>query len=229
MSLRLTDIPENKLAEAVRSFNARYGEMEKVLWCLSTHARTALLNYDDAPVLAELVWTLKSWWGVQGVRRETKSAMATALLTLDWSPELFKPVDASPSGDDEYATNQVATLVEKTMAMGAPRREYSLASKVLHWLMPWRIPVYDSFVRSSLGVPAAWDHPEAYAQITRELIAVTRDITALDPAWVGSLEPRAPFRAFDKCLWWFGGGEAATAAEVKNPWRIVDQLGLSHS
>lgn len=33
------------------------------------------------------------------------------------------------------------------------RREFSLASKVLHWLMPWRIPVYDSFVRGMLGVP----------------------------------------------------------------------------
>jgi hypothetical protein len=33
------------------------------------------------------------------------------------------------------------------MSLGVPRREYSLASKVLHWLMPWQVPVYDSFVR----------------------------------------------------------------------------------
>ncbi|WP_156657796.1 SIR2 family NAD-dependent protein deacylase, partial [Mycobacterium kyorinense] len=204
--VRLNEASEHELAEAVHSFNSRYGEMERVLWCLSTHCRAALLNNDDARVLEELVWTIKSWWGVQGVRTETKSAMARALLTLDWSPELLEPTDTPQLGGEEYATNQVATLVRQSMAMGVQRREYSLASKVLHWLLPWRIPVYDSFVRSSLGIPERWDHPEAYARIARELFAAARTVTAANPAWVGSLEPRSPLRAFDKCLWWFGGG-----------------------
>jgi len=88
----------SSLAEAVRTFNTRYGEMERVLWCLSTHSRAALLDDDEAPVLEALIWTIKSWWGVQGVRRETKSAMARALVTLEWSPDLFEPVDTPPPG-----------------------------------------------------------------------------------------------------------------------------------
>lgn len=226
MQIRLTELSECELAEAVRNFNARYGEMEKVLWCLANHCRTALLNHDEARVLEELVWTIKSWWGVQGVRRETKSTMAQALLTLDWSPELFEPVDAPPADGEEFAAKLVAALVQRSMEMGVPRREYSLASKVLHWLLPWRIPVYDSFVRLSIGIPEAWDHPEAYARIVRELFPTARNLTVPNPTWTGSLEPRAPFRAFDKCLWWFGGGDVATAAEVKKPWRIIDELGL---
>lgn len=227
MRVRLSEASEHELAEAVRAFNARYGEMEKVLWCLSTHARAALLNRDDTDILEALIWTIKSWWGVQGVRRETKSAMAKALIDLDWSPEMFGPVDTPPPGAEDYAITRVAALVERSMAMGVPRREYSLASKVLHWLLPWRIPVYDSFVRSSLGIPEAWDLPDAYARVARELFADTRQITAANPAWVGSLEPRSPLRAFDKWLWWSGGGNAATAVEVNDPWRVVHRLGLS--
>lgn len=178
MRVRLNELSDHELAEAVGEFNTRYGEMERVLWCLSTHSRAALLDHDEAPVLEALVWTIKSWWGVRGVRRETKSAMARALVTMEWSPDLFEPVDTPPPGGEEYAVKLVATLVRQSIAMGAQRREYSLASKVLHWLLPWRVPVYDSFVRLSLGVPEAWDHPEAYARIARDLFRAARNVTA---------------------------------------------------
>lgn len=92
--------------------------------------------------------------------------------------------------------------------------------------MPWRIPVYDSFVRLSLGVPQSWDHPEAYTRVTQELFKAAREHATESPAWMGSLEPRSPLRAFDKWFWWKGGGSSATAVEVKNPWRAVDELGL---
>jgi hypothetical protein len=225
MQIRLKEASDHELGEAVSAFNIRYGEMERVLWCLSTHSRIALLNQDDAPVLGELIWKIKSWWGVQGVRHETKFAMANALVTLDWSPDLFQ-VNKLSIGREEFAISRVETLVQQSMAMGASRREYSLASKVLHWLLPWHIPVFDSFVRKSLGIPEACDLPEAYGRVARGVFAVARDVTAANPEWMGSLEPCSPLRAFDKCLWWFGGGDSATAVEVQNPWRIVDELGL---
>jgi hypothetical protein len=226
MQVRLDQVSDRELAQAVDTFNVRYGEMERVLWCLATHSRQALLDYNKTPVLEALVWTIKSWWGVQGVRRETRSAMATALLALDWSPDHFHPLVVPPAGIEDYAIEIVAKLVETSRALGVPRREYSLASKVLHWLLPWRVPVYDSFVRLSLGIPESWDHPKAYSRVVRELFDAGRKLTAANSAWVGTLEPRAPLRAFDKCLWWFGGGQAATAVEVRNPWRVVDDLGL---
>jgi hypothetical protein len=110
------------------------------------------------------------------------------------------------------------------MALGAPRREYSLASKVLHWLMPWQVPVYDSFVPATLGVPTSWDHPEAYRKVTSEVFAMARAMTG-DSAWTGSLEPTSPLRAIDKLSWWLGGGSAGAAAEVRDPWRVTRGLG----
>lgn len=54
-------------ATAVRLFDSRHGESERVLWFLSQHARGELLAGEGGPIVETLVWTLKSWWGVQGV------------------------------------------------------------------------------------------------------------------------------------------------------------------
>lgn len=91
--------------------------------------------------------------------------------------------------------------------------------------MPWRVPVYDSFVRSAPGVPASWDHPEAYRKVSFEVFAMARAMTG-DCAWAGSLEPASPLRALDKLTWWLGGGSAGAAAEVRDPWQVIRKLGL---
>lgn len=163
--MKLTDYQDPERAVAVSMFDARFGEMEQVLWCLSVNSRPALLAGDSSPVLEALVWTVKSWWGVQGVRSETKALMARALAeSMTWSPELFGPVPEYGPDCAGFACGRVAELVRRSMALGVPRREYSLASKVLHWVMPWRVPVYDSIVRGALGVPASWDHPRPTAR-----------------------------------------------------------------
>jgi hypothetical protein len=168
----------------------------------------------------------KSWWGVQGVRSETKAQIAEALTqSLTWSPDLFGPVLEYGPEAAGYACDRVAEVVSRSISMGVPRREYSLASKVLHWLMPWRVPVYDSFVRSMVGVPASWDHPQAYHKVATEVFALARMMTA-DSAWIGSLEPRSPLRSLDKLTWWLGGGSTGVAVEVRDPWQVRRQLGL---
>jgi hypothetical protein len=230
MRVRPEELSDQERAEAVRAFDALYGEMEKVLWCLSIHSRAALLDRDgESPVLEALIWTIKKWWGLQGVRHETRSAMAKALAALEWSPELFEPVETPPPGGEGDAVKRVVTLVEGSRAMGAHRREYSLASKVLHWLLPWRIPVYDSFVRSSVGVSERDDLGETYGLVAGELFRAARNVTATDHSWMGELEPRAVFRALDKCFWWVGGGNAGNALVARDPWRTIDELGLKCS
>jgi hypothetical protein len=111
------------------------------------------------------------------------------------------------------------------MLLGVPRREYSLASKVLHWLMPWRVPVYDGFVRDVFGVPTSWDHPEAYRMLTDKVFAVARE-AALGDRWMGSIEPLSPLRAIDKLAWWIGGGNVGAAAEARDPWKTIRRLDL---
>jgi hypothetical protein len=224
--MKVTELPDSQKAEAVTAFNERYAGMEGALWCLSRNSRPPLLAGESSPVVESLVWTVKSWWGVQGVRSETKTQMAGALAqAIAWSSALFEPISSYDSGAEEYACESVAELVSRSMAAGVPRREYSLASKVLHWLLPWRVPVYDSFVRGSLGVPTSWDHPQAYRQVAKEIFAMAR-MTDQDSAWVGALEPRSPLRALDKCAWWLGGGNVSPAAEVGDPWQVVHRLGL---
>src|SRR5262245_44375793 len=91
-STRLVTLSDTQRAGAVASFDAVYGEMERALWCLSQNCRSPLIEGHSAPVVEELVWTVKSWWGVQGVRLEAKAQMAGALASLRWSEELFHPV-----------------------------------------------------------------------------------------------------------------------------------------
>ncbi|WP_142253994.1 hypothetical protein [Mycobacterium sp. NS-7484] len=231
MNHRPDEASDDELAEAVGKFDELYGEMESALWCLSTNSRTSLLHGDGgSPILKELVWTIRSWWSVQGASRETGPAMARALVTLEWSPELFEPVDTPPVDGEANAVQRVIALVEQSRAFGAPRREYSLASKVLHLLSPWRIPVYDSFVRSHLGIAEPGDRPEeTYARVAHEIFRAARNVTVANPAWMGDQEPRALFRAFDKYYWWIGGGHGATSPQVKDPWAVVDKLGLERS
>ena len=224
--MKLTDCTDAERASAVATFDARFGEMEQVLWYLSVNSRPGLLAGESSPALEALVWTVKSWWRVQGVRAEAKGQMAVAVAELvTWSPDLFGPVLDYGPGRAGFACDRVAEIVRRSMSLGVPRREYSLASKVLHWLMPWRVPVYDSFVRATLGVPTSWDHPEAYRKVTADTFAMAQTMTA-DLAGIGRLEPTSPLRSLDKLTCWLGGGSAGKAAEVRDPWRVTHKLGL---
>lgn len=224
--MRLATMSESERAEAVSEFNARFGEMERALWYLSRSCRGPLLERRGTPAVEILVWTAKSWWGVQGVRSETQTLMAQALASLDWSAELFEERSHVPDAAEDYACDLVSTLVARSMAQGVLRREFSLASKVLHWLLPWRVPAYDSFVRVTLGVPASWDHPTAYREVAREVFRLARELESQDSTWLGPIEPRSLVRGLDKCLWWSGGGREGRAAVVRDPWRVVRQLGI---
>lgn len=224
--MRLTDLSDSTRTTAVSEFNAVFSEMDLALWCLSRNCRGPLLNGQNTPVVEALVWTVKSWMGVQGVLTETKTLMAEALVTLDWSSELFEETFYASDGADNDAFDRVSTLVNRSMSLGVTRREWSLASKVLHWLLPWRIPIYDSFVRTGLGIPGAWDHPAAYRELARKLFQTARELEAKDSTWLGVIEPRSSLRGLDKCLWWLGGGNAGNAAVVRDPWAIVHKLGL---
>jgi len=219
---RLTSRP----AEAVRAYNAVFGEMDRVLWRVSQECRSPLIEGRSSVVVETFVWTIKSWWGIQGVRSETKTQMAMALAELPWAAELFDEVPRVRDDAETFAVERVSDLVSKTGKHGALRREFSLASKALHWLLPWRIPVYDSFVRKQLGVPTGWDHPAAYSEIVQGMFRLARKVESKDTTLLYDIGPRSPLRVLDKWLWWRGGGEAGAAAVVKDPWRVVRQLGI---
>jgi len=213
-----------ELVKACQAFNSRYGEMERVLWALAERSREDLLRNEYSTVVEEFVWTIKSWWGIQGVRREMKQIAAEALLRLEWRPDLsVQCVDHAENGES-FAIQRVGDLVQELQKLGALRREWSLASKALHWLLPWRIPVYDSFVKRCLRLPSQGDPKRAYSQIVHWEYDVARRLLTRDERWLGNLEPKSPFRALDKYLWWKEGGERDTAAVVKDPWRVIRRI-----
>lgn len=171
--------------------------------------------------LSTLVWTVKSWMGVQGVRKEVRTIAARALLSMPWSQESF---EESIETSQTNASELVSGLVEKRIEFGSERREFSLASKVLHWLLPWRVPIFDSFVRSFLKIPTAWSTHDSYRAIVDWETAVARQLMTQDAAWIGDLEPKSPLHALDKYLWWKGGGDVGRAVVVRDPWKVIQRL-----
>lgn len=225
----LTNLNPTDGAEAVSAFDKIYGRMDSALWRLSRHCRADLLAGTSSPRVEALVWTVKSWWGVQGVRTETKAQMAQALAQMQWTPDAFDGAVSDSQHPAIVAESLVTMLVDGTIGLGGARREFSLASKVLHWLAPWRVPVYDSFVRDQIGVPASWDHPQAYSSVARGVFKMVGECGGWPACWMGEIGPKSPLRALDKYLWWSAGGSQGTAALVKRPNDVLYKLGIDPS
>jgi len=225
----LTNANAKDGAAAVRAFNDVYSQMDSALWCLSCHCRADLMVGCPSPRVEALVWTVKGWWGVQGVRSETRAQMAQALAGMGWKQDDFESPAVSGHGPAAVADELVTKLVNDTLTLGGARREFSLASKVLHWLSPWRVPVYDSFVRSQLGVPPSWDHPAAYQMVARGLFDLSKQCSGWNEEWIGSIGPRSPLRALDKYLWWSAGGSLGNSVLVKRPNEVLHRLGIDPS
>jgi hypothetical protein len=209
-------------AALVAEFDRRFHEMDRALWCLSRHSRQALLAGESSPVVEALVKQIKLWWGIQGP--DHTRPISLALAQASWTPELFAPTSISDASPDQ-ASDLVLTLVQRARALGASRNEVSWASKTLHWLLPWRVPVYDRNVRVSVGVPEPEDPRLAYRVVARRVFAEARAAAAGDPAWRGPHQPSSVLRAVDKCLW-LRGGDTSRAIVDRDPWRVARQLGL---
>lgn len=113
--MKLTDLHDSaERAAAVSLFDARFGEMERVLWLLSVNSRPGLLAGESSPPLEALVWTVKSWWGVQGVRSQSKAQMARARAeSVSWSSDLFGPVAGYGPDRAPFACERVAGIISR--------------------------------------------------------------------------------------------------------------------
>jgi len=216
----------DEVAKAVEAYNARYGNMDEALWCLSKSVQASLLRGESAQAMEVLVQTVRSWWGVRGVRTETPALAARALAGMKWSHVMFGGNMSAVNDPARFAVDCVSGLVGRMKELGVARAEFSLSAKVLHWIMPWRVPVYDSFVRKSLGVSGSTTPESAYRDIVAWQLNIATRLMAEGSDWLGTVDPLSPLRALDKYLWWKGGGDAGTAVLVKDPWRVCRQLGL---
>ena len=203
-----------RVVEAVAAYDARYGKVDNMMWRKSLAARPSLLNSMASSEVLDLIWTVKSRWGVQGVRSETRQLAGDAFAAFAWSEELFSKSAAYDAGGRSFAVESVSGLVQDMMRRGVKRREFSLVAKTMHWLLPWRIPMYDSFVRGFLGIPTTRDPANDYAQVVEWEFAVAGELMSQGDAWIGASQPGSPLRALDKYLWWEAGGKSSQAPPI---------------
>jgi hypothetical protein len=130
---------------------------------------------------------------------------------------------------EKFATESVSRLTNRMVELGARRKEFSLASKILHWLAPARVPVYDSYVRQLLGIPGFYKPEEAYEKLVEWEFSAARKMIDFDPIWIGNTGPRSALHALDKYLWWKGGGAEGNAVVVKDPWEVIRRLKVDCS
>ena len=63
-----------------------------------------------------------------------------------------------------------------------------------------------------------------YRMIAEKTFAIASEVDG-NPDWfVNDRAPVPSLRALDKLMWWVGGGDAGTAAEVRDPWRVIRAL-----
>ena len=192
--------------EAVAAYDRDFGHVDADFWTRSRGLRECLLSNQCTPELERFVWDIKCQWGIQGVRCETGPIAAEVLANLDWDASWFDLESAYANDDELFARNLLPRYVRAMKAAGVPRREYSYGSKILHWLMPARMPLYDSAIRAQLGVRQAASPQEAFREIVSWEFAAARELNQTGREWMGSSKPATALRALDKYLWWEGGG-----------------------
>jgi hypothetical protein len=219
-----TSVNAVDVVQVVQAFDRKFREMECVLWRLSRECRAELLGDGSSLYLEELVCLVADWMAIQGYHPLIKSIGARALKSLPWTAGSFDPTSEYSVDGERAAREQVRRLVERMMDEGAGRREYSLASKVLHWLTPWRVPVYDKFMRVAIGITGEGE--SAYYEVVGWEYSVLRRLLRESTDWIGDAVPLSPLRALDKYLWWKGGGSSSRAKIVNDPWAAVRHIGL---
>jgi hypothetical protein len=220
----LAAFSEAERVAAVAAFDKRHGETERVFSLLAELSRPVLLAGEQSLYVETLVRTVRHEWGLGQRPASGTKAISAALMQMDWSPAMFDTAPSSAESGAADAYQRVRTLVELTRRQGARDREYSWCSKVLHWLTPLRIPVFDQYVRELIGIPESRDLPQQYLGVAQKVFVEAEATRVDDPALTASIEPRVPLRVIDKWLWWLGGGDAKTAYVNPDPWRIVREL-----
>jgi hypothetical protein len=166
--------------------------------------------------------------GVQGVERAVKAIAPEVLAEFEWTRAILDE-GAFAQATEDFATERVSRLAKRMKELGARRREFSLSSKVLHWLLPDRVPVFDQFVRDIVEVPRSWQACDAYKKVVEWEFESARKLMNADSSWMGDLEPRFLLHGRDKYLWWKGGGEKARSVVVKDPQKVIRRLRIDCS
>ncbi len=202
----LPDVPSaEQVAEAVEAYNRKFGVEDKRLWALAQKTIQELQSSGCQASAEGFVWAVRRWGSIQGARSSYKTAMARALVDLQ--------IPRYTVMDRDICVQLWMKLVTLAQHHGVERRESSWASKILHWLLPHQVPIYDAFVRRYLG-EGNREGELAYRTIVMWEYMVADKLTPVRDQVVGEIEPRTLLRAIDKFVWWESGGKNRQHPEV---------------
>ena len=191
---------------AVDAYNRQpgCGDADAELWTGTAVARGLILRSDNRPDMpkevAGYVEAIRLWGEIQGVSRDDYARAAEAL----WSGpvrsrirELKKStILTAPLG---VMVGLEEAVVRGMLTAGIAKKHYSWASKMLHFLLPATVPIYDSRVRAHLKTTQGID---AYRVIAQTARACVGKLVAQEAEIVGVVEPTTLLRAIDKFYWW---------------------------
>ncbi len=203
----------DEIGKAVDAYNNApgCGDEDERCWKEIARARELVLGESDSPgppkEIADYAGKIRNWGHIRRVSRDDYPRAGTVL----WRD----PVRNGIHGLERYtimtaSLNDVVRL-EENLVMGMVRtgvenHHYSWASKMLHFLLPSTMPVYDSYVREVLGTDAGIDGYRAIAAWEQKC---AMELAPYEDKLLGAREPRTLLRAIDKFYWW--------SAEMKRP------------
>jgi hypothetical protein len=188
-----------EVAQAVREYNSKYGKEDASLWVAVVGAAGCLSQPSYNSRLEGFVWDVKKWGRIQGVSLSDRPAAAKALWALRNQIQALK----GRSFRDVEPQAVVALLEKLVRAMQRERirrEEFSWGSKILHWLLPGSVPVYDSVVRDGFCLQTTGIH--AYSFIVKWEYDCAARLEPHREKLFGHIEPRTLLRCIDKYLWW---------------------------
>jgi hypothetical protein len=190
---------------AVDAYNGEEGcgDEDAELWKDTARARELLLGSNESPdpprEVVEYTEAIRLWGDVVGVPRSAYPKGAGVL----WGDPVRGRIRLLRS--HTIVTASVDDIVDLEEAVvwgmrrsGVVRAEYSWASKMLHFLLPATMPVYDSRIRERLGTD---DGIEGYRQIAEHERRCAIALASREAEIVGTIEPTTVLRALDKFYW----------------------------
>ncbi len=196
----------DEIRKAVDAYNddPDCGAEDERCWVKTARARELVLGLSYSPdtprEIAAYAEEIRMWGSIQGVSRDDYPRAAVVL----WKDPVRKRIRelkqhtimTAPLND---VVGLEEALVQGMVGAGIPKTHYSWASKMLHFLLPATMPVYDSYVREYLETTQGID---AYRVIASRAKECAKELAPHEEKIVGTREPRTLLRAIDKFYWW---------------------------
>lgn len=185
----------------VDRYNADYSWLEKEIWKISLDTKRVLLQLSPNDVLSDSVrlfaWHVAKWGNIWYY--DMFPAAAQALWNLRTKISVFSGKDFK-SANPEDVCYLCSELVGSMCKNGIRSRQWSWASKMLHWLMPDCFPIYDKVVLNGLDIES--ERETAYREIIGWEYECAKHLESELNSAVGDVEPRKLLRAIDKYIWY---------------------------